>query len=198
VDVTLNARFRQGLTFQMGTSTGREIQDTCATITRIDSPDPRNCRDVDPFETTLRGLASYTIPKVDVLVSATMRSQPPLARTASWPVPNSVVRALLGRLPRGSALTGNTTVALLDNEHRLFADNRRTQIDMRFAKIFRFGPTRTDIGIDLGNLLNTNYATAYENTYQYSDRNTAMGGSWNEPTAVYTPRFARVNLTVNF
>jgi len=32
---------------------------------------------VDPVETTLRGLASYTIPRVDVQVSATMRSQPP-------------------------------------------------------------------------------------------------------------------------
>ena len=29
---------------------------------------------------------------------------------------------------------------------------------MRFAKILRFGRTRTDIGVDLYNLLNTNYA----------------------------------------
>ena len=195
VDVTLNARLRQGLTLQVGTSTGRGVQDTCATSTRIDSPDPRNCRDVDPFRTTIRGLGSYTVPRVDVLVSATIRSEPPLARSASWPVPNSVVRALLGRLPRGASPTGNTTIQLLDNDHRLFAENRRTQIDMRFAKILRFGATRTDIGVDVGNLLNTNYATAFENTYAFTQPN---GGAWNNPTAVYTPRFVRLNFTVNF
>ena len=195
VDVTLNGRTAFGLTFQAGTSTGREVEDTCATSVLIDSPDPRNCRDVDPFQTTLRGLASYTVPKIDVLVSATMRSQPPNARTANWNVPNTVVRDRLGRLPAGSNINGNTTVALLDTEHRLFEDNRRTQIDMRFAKIFRFGRTRTDIGVDVGNLLNTNYATAYENTYQYGEPN---GGTWNNPTSVYTPRFVRLNFTFNF
>jgi hypothetical protein len=198
VDVTLNARLRQGLTFQVGTSTGRSVVDTCATSTRIDSPDPRNCHDADPIETTLRGLGSYTIPKVDVLVSATLRSQSPLVRSAAWPVPNSVVTQLLGRLPRGATANGNTTVQLIDNDHRLFAEKRRTQIDMRFAKVVRFGATRTDVGVDIGNLLNTNYATAFENTYQYSTGNVDAGGTWNNPTAVYTPRFVRLNFTVNF
>ena len=69
---------------------------------------------------------------------------------------------------------------------------------MRFAKIFRFGRTRADIGVDLGNLLNSNYATTYENTYQFSTGNTLQGGTWNNPTAIYTPRFVRWNLTVDF
>jgi hypothetical protein len=77
VDVTVNARTRQGLTLQVGTTTGRAITDTCATSVLIDSPDPRNCRSVDPYETTTRGSASYTVPKVDILVSATVRRQPP-------------------------------------------------------------------------------------------------------------------------
>ena len=81
---------------------------------------------------------------------------------------------------------------------RLFSGERRTQVGMRFAKIFRFGSTRTDIGVDVGNLLNTNYATNWENTYQYSIGNAGTGGSWNNPTAVYTPRFVRLNFTVNF
>ena len=42
----------------------------------LDGPNPRGCRDVEPWQTTVRGLGSYTIPKVDVLVSATVRSQP--------------------------------------------------------------------------------------------------------------------------
>jgi len=80
VDFTVNARMRQGLTLQFGTNTGREIEDDCATVVKIDSPDPRNCRQTPPYQTTVRGLASYTIPRVDVLVSAAVRSQPPLRR----------------------------------------------------------------------------------------------------------------------
>ena len=202
VDFTMNARLRQGLTLQFGTQTGRAVQDTCATDINIDGggnvKDLRSCRSVDPFQTTIRGLASYVVPKVDVLVSGTVRSQPPIERSANWAVPNSVILASLGRLPPGGALTGNTTVNILDSDHLLFADNRRTQVDMRFAKIFRFGGKRADIGIDLGNLLNTNYTTAFENTYQFSAGNTAQGGTWSNPTAVYAPRFVRWNLTVDF
>ena len=38
----------------------------------------------------------------------------------------------------------------------------------------------------------------FENTYEYSDGNVDAGGSWNNPTAVYTPVFVRLNFTVNF
>jgi hypothetical protein len=160
--------------------------------------DLRSCRDADPFQTTVRGLASYTVPKIDVLISGTVRSQPILERSASWTIPNSMIRDAIGRLPPGSAATGTTTVDILDTDHRLFADERRTQIDMRFAKIFRFGGRRVDLGVDLSNLLNTNYATTFENTYQFSTGNTLQGGTWNNPTAIYTPRFVRWNLTVDF
>ena len=83
-DVTFNARLRQGLMLQIGAGTGREIEDLCE-IDRIVDPSAganvttknlHGCRDVEPWLTTLRGLASYTIPKIDVLVSGTFRSQP--------------------------------------------------------------------------------------------------------------------------
>ena len=69
---------------------------------------------------------------------------------------------------------------------------------MRFAKIVRVGRTRSDVGIDLANLLNTNYATAFETTYQYSADNALRGGSWTNPTSIYTPRFVRINYTLSF
>jgi hypothetical protein len=217
VDFTLNARLRQGLIVQFGTQTGRSTEDACAIAGVLDATvapgtvnaaatltnastikDLRNCRDEDPFQTTIRGLGSYTVPKIDVLVSGTVRSQPPLERVATWAVPNTLIQSLSGRLPPGGLATGNTTVEILDNDHRLYTDNRRTQIDMRFAKILRFGGNRVDIGVDLANLLNTNYTTTYENNYQYSAGNTASGGTWNNPTAIYSPRFVRWNLTVDF
>jgi hypothetical protein len=213
-DITLNARFRGGLMTQMGTSTGRALVDTCQTVTRFNNvnantgviagPDPRGCRNVEPWQTTLRGLATYTVPKIDVLISATLRSQPPTllaataAMTAQWQVPNSVIAAALGHLPPGATAAGNTTIPIADNEHRIYADSRRTQIDMRFAKILRFGRTRTDVGVDLNNLLNTNYATGFNTTYIYNTDNTPRPSGWGTPASIYNPRFVRLNFTVNF
>ena len=72
---------------------------------------------------------------------------------------------------------------------RSTCDSRRSSASVRGA---------LNAGIDLGNLLNTNYATTYEDTYQYSAGNTAQGGTWNNPTAIYTPRFIRWNVTVDY
>jgi hypothetical protein len=209
VDITANARLRNGLTIQIGTSTGRKIIDRCDTITKVDQPtiapvlgalqQTTSCFSKEPYQTTLRGLASYTVPKIDVRLSGTFRSQPGDSRTATWVVPNTVIQSALGHLPFGALATGTTSVALLDlSEHRLYSDNRRTQVDMRIAKIVRFGGRRLDAGLDLGNVLNTNYALTYDNTYQYSVGNTAQGGTWNNPISVISPRFVRVNFTVDF
>jgi len=214
VDVTVNARLSGNTRLQFGTTTGRAINDTCATIVLVDSPDPRNCRSVDPVETTLRGLASYTIPRVDVQVSATMRSQPPRIfatnnptifvgiqplmnpSDANYNVPNTVVQSLLGRLPPGGVPNGTTQITLVDNATKIIADNRRTQVDMRFAKIIRLGGgRRADVGVDLQNLLNTNYGTVFESQYDYVAPN---GGTWLNPTTILGPRFVRLNVTFNF
>ena len=214
VDLTLNARMRGGFTASLGTSTGRSIVDTCGTATSYNQfsattssdlgPDPRGCHNEDPFQTTIRGLATYIVPKVDVLVSLTVRSQPQVTlgatagTSASWIVPNSVVQAAYGKLPIGALATGTTTIQITDNVNRVYVDQRRNQIDMRFAKVLRFGRTRSDIGIDLNNLLNTNYATGYNSTYTFSAGNTAGGGTWGQPTSIYAPRFVRINYTLNF
>jgi len=196
VDVTVNARLRQGLTLQVGSTTGRSLTDRCETQGLIDSPDLRDCRNANPFQTTVRGLATYTIPKIDVLVSATVRSQPVQARSANMNVPNSQIIALLGFTPTGFTATGTQSIGIDDNDHRIWDDARRNQIDMRFAKIVRFGRTRSDIGVDVTNLTNANYATTWDNTYQLGQP--SPGGTWNNPTAIYTPRFVRLNLTVGF
>jgi hypothetical protein len=202
VDVTVSARLRNGLTAQVGTSTGRAVVNTCETAVNYNQgtsgPDPRGCNNVEPWTTNLRGLASYTIPKADVLVSATLRSQTPDTITATWQVPNAVIANALGRLPVGATATGNTNIELTDNEHRIYAESRRTQIDMRFAKILRFGRTRTDVGLDVFNLLNTNYTTDYNTTYVFGTDNAPRPSGWGTPISIYAPRFVRLNFTVNF
>jgi hypothetical protein len=196
VNFNVNARMRSGLFVSVGTQTGRRVDDRCGVVTNFNNgatgPNPRGCNDWNPWQTTVRGLGSYTVPWVDVLVSATVRSQPPLELNANWVVPIATVRAALGgTLPPSLSNANNVTIDLTDPDHRIFAGNRRTQVDLRFAKVLRFSRTRTDIGVDVWNLFNTNYATAYEGQY------TAAGGTWLNPTSIYPPRFARLNFTVN-
>ena len=197
INFNVNARMRNGLFASVGTQTGRRVDDRCNVVTNFNNgntgPNPRDCRSFDPWQTTIRGLGSYTVPKIDVLVSATVRSQTPLEIGATWQVPNTTIQGLLGgTLPPGVAAANNSNIDLTDSEHKIFAPNRRTQVDMRFAKVLRFGRTRSDIGVDLWNLFNTNYATAYAGTY------TPVGGTWQNPTAIYAPRFVRLNFTVDF
>jgi len=212
-DVNLNARLRNGVTISGGTSTGRGVIDTCAlsaalpellvvanVIQRLDS-----CAITEPIQTSLRGLASYTIPKVDVLISANVRSVPNAnigmgansatngaSRNANIALPNTVVQQTLGRLPAGGLATGTTTVNMLTTG-QVYGD-RITQVDMRFAKVIRFGTRRADVGVDLYNLFNTSDAFGFVETYDYATN----GATYLRPNAIVAPRFVRFNVTVNF
>ena len=47
---------------------------------------------------------------------------------------------------------------------RSFAD-RRNNVDFRVAKILRFGGRRTQVGVDIYNLMNVDVVTAYNQTF---------------------------------
>ena len=208
VEFTANARMRNGLTFQGGTSTGREVEDTCAAalsytrvVLNLSSFGPRNCKNVEPFRTSFRGSASYPVPKVDVLVSTIMRFSPSSSGisgiTANYAFLNSYVRDQggLGHLPGNGLETGTQNVNLLDN-WQMLAERRHYQVDMRFAKILRLGGTRADVGVDLYNIFNVNTPTLYDGSYDPPPA--VRGGQWLNPTSIVNPRFARLNLTFNF
>ena len=57
-------------------------------------------------------------------------------------------------------------------------------MDLRLAKVLRFGGTRLIVGMDLYNLLNANPPTTYESVYDPATN----GARWMQPTAVLTPR----------
>ena len=59
--------------------------------------------------------------------------------------------------------------------------------------------TRADIGVDLWNLFNTNYGTDYEEQWGAGAPGaTVASDTWQNPTAIYAPRFVRLNFTVDF
>ena len=216
-DFTATARLASGINLQGGTSTGRAVRDNCE-ITRalpelLGTARVDSCAITEKWTTSFRGLASYTIPKIDLLVSASMRSIETtpgagvatngLSLAANYVVPNTCtatsaancysIQQALGRLPANALATGTTTVNLL-NPGQLYALQRTTLVDMRFAKILRFGGRRTDVGIDLYNLFNSNVPISYQQTYEYN----TDGAAWLTPTGIAAPRLARFNVTVNF
>ena len=54
--------------------------------------------------------------------------------------------------------------------------DRVNEIDLRFAKILRFGRTRTNVGFDIYNIINASPVLTYNQNY-------VPGGNWLVPTA---------------
>jgi hypothetical protein len=205
VELTVNARMRNGLTMQGGFTTGAGVRDICeitaALPELLGTQQIGSCKVNEVWLWNWRGLTSYVVPKIDVQVSAILRSQAntsPGAQVASnggslsanYAISNAQVIAALGRPLAGNAQ--NTTVNLT-LPGQLYAE-RINSVDMRFAKILRFGRTRTNVGIDLYNMLNANTGTAFQQTFD----SLTSGATWLRPTQILNPRFIRFNVTVDF
>ena len=205
LDLTVNARTNNGLTMQGGFSTGGGVRDTCEITAKLPQllggQQVSSCDVSEVWLWNWRGLAYYVVPKVDVQVSAILRSQANTSPggqvasnggglSANYAISNAQVIAALGRPLAGNA--ANTTVDL-NLPGQLYAD-RVNSIDMRFAKILRFGRTRTNVGLDLYNLLNANTGTAFQQTFDPLNN----GATWLRPTQILNPRFVRFNVTVDF
>jgi hypothetical protein len=197
---------------QAGTSTGRTLQDNCAvrallpetypwssptpsvatitttqvargnTTTGLTSP---YCRIVEPFLTSIRGLATYLVPKVDIQLSGTWRSDPGPDLAANYVVTSAVALPSLGR----NLSSGNVTVNLIPPA-TLYAA-RRNNFDFRVAKIFRYGRTRTQVGVDIYNATNTDAITGFNQNY-------VANGPWLTPTSIQPARYLRLNAQIDF
>jgi hypothetical protein len=159
------------------------VSDECDLV--IDNPSRRNCRVTLPFQTQIKGLASYIIPKIDVQVSGTVQSQPGSEIAANWNVPSAVVAETLGRPLAGGV--ANVTINLL-NPGEMYRD-RLTEVDFRVGKIIRFGRARADVGLDVYNLFNSSVVQNSITTY---------GPTWLRPTLVMPARFAKVGVQFDF
>jgi hypothetical protein len=162
-----------------------------------------SCDVTEKWATSFRGLASYTVPKVDVLVSASMRfagdgprrgvATNGLSLAANYVVPNTVIAESLGRLPANALASGTTTVNLL-NPGELYTLQRINLVDMRLAKIFRFGGRARGRRHRPVQPVQLERHDRYQQTYEYRTN----GAAWLTPTAIVSPRLARFNVTFNF
>ncbi|MEP7304627.1 MAG: carboxypeptidase regulatory-like domain-containing protein [Acidobacteriota bacterium] len=184
VDVTLNVRLRQGTMVQGGMSTGRTSTDSCDIVAKIDNPSALYCHVDTAFLTQVKFLGTYSVPKVDVQISATFRSVPGPNILANYIATNAVVQPSLGRpLSAGAA---NVTVNLVQ-PGTLYGE-RSNLLDMRFSKIFKFSRYRTALSVDMSNMLNGNAVTTLNNNF----------ATWQVPTAIDLARFAKISASFDF
>jgi hypothetical protein len=187
--VNVSARMQNGLTVQGGLNSGKTVTDSCeiqAALPETAPTDPYCHRDPG-FVTRLSGLAAYTVPKIDVLLSGTFRSDQGTELAAQYVVSSAIVAQTLGRPLAGGA--PSVTINLIE-PGTVYSD-RVNAIDMRIAKVLRFGRTRTNVGLDVYNVLNSDAVLAYNQAFN-------PGGRWLVPTTVMQSRFAKLSATIDF
>jgi hypothetical protein len=212
MDAQVSARLGRQLFVQLGASGGRGVRDYCEVTATLPeqygagglfaNQQVGSCAISEDWLTSIRGLASWTVPRIDVLVSGTFRSTPGVAPaggsvasngnslSANYNVTSANLLAQTGR-PLTPGLAQQTVNLLLQGH--TFPDTLNS-LDVRFGKNLRFGRTRTNVAIDVYNVFNSNTGTAYNQTYDPITN----GATWLAPTTVLNPRFARFNVTFDF
>ena len=141
----------------------------------------RACAVTEPWLTTFRSSVTYTIPQSTCSWLArsdrhrtrsrrrSTRSSRPTARllAANYNVTSQILqRSTIGR-PLAPGLAFQTVDLTLPGE--VYPD-RVNSVDMRVAKVLRFGGYRTDVGFDFYNLFNANTGTAFNQVYDVHQR----------------------------
>ena len=218
VDMTVNARLRD-VTVQGGFSTGNRVEDDCGVVQAhpdayifvgwggsspflVDSPfvgglgqwPQAFCHRESGWQTNWKGLASYNVPRLDVLVSGTFRSVP--FAGADFPSIagqslNAQALALFFETDLGRPFAGgNIPVQFLNlvKPGTKYGD-RLNGVDLRFGKNFRLNQTRTLLALDVFNVTNSNTPDAFLQSY---------GPTYLDPVSVTRARLFKVSAQFDF
>jgi hypothetical protein len=207
IDVSVNARLRNGVTVQGGFSGGYSTSDVCEvrehvpemTISGTSGLLNPYCHIETSFLPQYKGIATYVVPKIDVTLSGTFTSKPGIqvsgfgtavaggAFAANYTVSSATVQQIIGRPLAGSP--PNITVNLIE-PHSILGE-RVNELNLRVGKILRFGGRRANVGVDFYNLLNAATPLSYNQAF-------IPGGAWLTPTSVLSARFAKLSMQLDF
>jgi hypothetical protein len=204
INVTLNARLQNGVIVQGGLGTGRVVTNDCDIVD--DLPETlhqfignnqrgtgfffaarplERCQQNNGWRTQVQGLATYTIPKIDVQVAATFQNLPGAAVSAN---------ANVGLPPLTSNTLGRPFTAApfrafnIVDAGELYVE-RLNQLDFRVGKLFRFNNTRTNINFDFYNVTNSNSVIG---------ENATFGATWRTPQSILLPRLFKISAQFDF
>jgi hypothetical protein len=224
VDLSVNARLRQGLTLQGGFSTGNVIEDDCGVAAKhpdiyvssfgwggslgfgssfiggIAQLPQAFCHRESGFQTNVKGLASYNVPKIDMLVSGTFHSLP-------YPGDNfpSITNQSLGgtafvlfpETSLGRPFSGAIPVQFLNIvKPGTVYGNRLNGVDLRLGKNLRYGHTKTLVAVDIFNVTNSNATDVWQQTYSPTLLNPQ--NTYLNPLSITQARFFKISAQFDF
>ena len=218
VDFSVVARLQNGLTVQGGTSTGRRLADGCAVRAKLPELGTGNRHGLATNSSVTanvncpRGRRIRPLGEEPLLPHrGTLQNGLPRARIVHRPESGRAGVRDMGEHSRGLPAGGLHRDQCVDRggaaAARPAADRGPTQVnliapatlwgerhnnvDMRIAKILRFGGMRSQVGVDIFNLLNADTVTNYNFGF-------VPGGSWLTPTTITPARYARISVQVDF
>jgi len=215
VDVNFNVRAVKGFTFSGGTSTGKVANDWCAVRAAVPEAFTLNpyCQVESPFQTSFNALASYIVPKFDVLISGVYRDRPIFNGTANNAPTDQLGGSTAGNLTFtatdafgqaiaaqiGRPLTGGPFTVNLLTPGQMYGGgdiygNRNRNLDISMKKIFRMGRQRLTAGLDIYNLWNADTTLFYNTAYiaNAAGNASAANNAWLTSLAYMNPRVFRI------
>ena len=223
VDFNVNARFKE-VVIQGGFSTGNVIEDDCGVVHQhpetfisaylgggtldafynflpvgVPGQWPQSfCHRESGWQTNVKALATYNVPKLDLLLSGTVHSQA-FAGSNFPAVSSQSLSGLQGLLffqtNLGRPFSGALPFQFFNivEPGKMYGD-RITGVDFRVGKNLRFGRTRTLIALDIFNLGNSNATDVYQLSYGVITPNP----SYLNPLSITQARLFRISAQFDF
>ena len=180
-----NARFSKFLLFG-GINVERRATESCD---ERDNPNGlRFCDSIPPFRTTFKLSGSYNLPW-ELQMSGTFQAIPGASIAANY----SVTSVIAGRTIIGSTAGGTTISVNLVEPNTMFLDYRK-QMDLRFARNFRFDRYRMQPFVDIFNFFNSGTVLRVNQTYGSNPATNA----WLTPQAIQDGRYFRFGIQMSF
>jgi hypothetical protein len=208
VDVNIQVRAHRAFTLVAGSSIGQTVADNCEVRANLPelstattgtstfgagllnsavTPVSPYCRVSSGLLPQFRGLSTYTIPSVDLQLSAAFQSKPGALLMANYAVPNAAIAPMLGRNLSGNA--PNVTVNLIAPGTEY--GDRVNQLDLRLARTFTLGRAFLAVALEAYNALNSSAVLTYNTTF-------VPGRIWPLPTSILTPRLFKLTAELTF
>jgi hypothetical protein len=203
VDVTFQLRNLQGVTFTGGTSTGKVEDDFCAVRAVVPEAYLLNayCHNISPWQTSFRGLVSYTIPRIDVNLSSVWQDKPNIGTdqiaslTANYTPTAADLASAQAQL--GRPLNNPAPQVNLLAPGQLYGPRIR-EIDFSAKKYIPIHGPRLMVGVDIYNLTNNNVTLGFNQTFVATAPGATPAASWPGTTSYMNPRVFRLAAEVSW
>ena len=141
----------------------------------------------------MKGLATYTVPKVDVLLSGTFHSLPYPGSNFPSVTSQSLIAqtfVVFNQTSLGRFFANGSPVAPLQlvQPGTVYGD-RLNGVDLRLGKILKYGRTKTLVSVDIFNLFNSNAVDVYQQNY---------GPAYLNPLSITQARFFKISAQFDF